>query len=133
MKRRPPRSTRTDTLFPYTTLFRSARGPRTPSTRNRRAGRDDRDAFRSRRSSWTRRSHGADRGAAPGRTRSRPPPDRALRRERAHLPRRARHGNRAAAAGRSDRERVGWGRSVSVRLSLGGGRYMKKQKKKTEK
>src|SRR3546814_9690818 len=29
MKRRPPRSTRTDTLFPYTTLFRS---------RHRRAG-----------------------------------------------------------------------------------------------
>src|SRR3546814_4452309 len=25
MMRRPPRSTRTDTLFPYTTLFRSAR------------------------------------------------------------------------------------------------------------
>src|SRR3546814_20881338 len=25
MTRRPPRSTRTDTLFPYTTLFRSAR------------------------------------------------------------------------------------------------------------
>src|SRR3546814_15161664 len=25
---RPPRSTRTDTLFPYTTLFRSARGGR---------------------------------------------------------------------------------------------------------
>src|SRR3546814_2299459 len=29
MKRRPPGSTRTDTLFPYTTLFRSGR--RTPS------------------------------------------------------------------------------------------------------
>src|SRR3546814_7566455 len=30
MIRRPPRSTRTDTLFPYTTLFRSgeSRGPR---------------------------------------------------------------------------------------------------------
>src|SRR3546814_1535519 len=28
MIRRPPRSTRTDTLFPYTTLFRSGRGPR---------------------------------------------------------------------------------------------------------
>src|SRR3546814_21057202 len=28
MKRRPPRSTRTDTLFPYTTLFRSDRDPR---------------------------------------------------------------------------------------------------------
>src|SRR3546814_21122276 len=26
MSRRPPRSTRTDTLFPYTTLFRSRRG-----------------------------------------------------------------------------------------------------------
>src|SRR3546814_13142732 len=28
MIRRPPRSTRTDTLFPYTTLFRSANGHR---------------------------------------------------------------------------------------------------------
>src|SRR3546814_18311345 len=28
MIRRPPRSTRTDTLFPYTTLFRSARHAR---------------------------------------------------------------------------------------------------------
>src|SRR3546814_10996348 len=28
MIRRPPRSTRTDTLFPYTTLFRSAGEPR---------------------------------------------------------------------------------------------------------
>src|SRR3546814_2139804 len=28
MIRRPPRSTRTDTLFPYTTLFRSAHGAR---------------------------------------------------------------------------------------------------------
>src|SRR3546814_15466948 len=27
MIRRPPRSTRTDTLFPYTTLFRSVRAP----------------------------------------------------------------------------------------------------------
>src|SRR3546814_3039496 len=46
MIRRPPRSTRTDTLFPYTTLFRSARGPaawkgrprRSPSTPGRRRG-----------------------------------------------------------------------------------------------
>src|SRR3546814_16368758 len=28
MIRRPPRSTRTDTLFPYTTLFRSRQDPR---------------------------------------------------------------------------------------------------------
>src|SRR3546814_7959216 len=31
MKRRPPRSTRIDTLFPYTTLFRSQGGARTGS------------------------------------------------------------------------------------------------------
>src|SRR3546814_12638078 len=30
MIRRPPRSTRTDTLFPYTTLFRSEDYPRAP-------------------------------------------------------------------------------------------------------
>src|SRR3546814_1558730 len=30
MIRRPPRSTRTDTLFPYTTLFRSVRGADEP-------------------------------------------------------------------------------------------------------
>src|SRR3546814_3071157 len=33
MIRRPPRSTRTDTLFPYTTLFRSADGVRTAHER----------------------------------------------------------------------------------------------------
>src|SRR3546814_3800898 len=45
MIRRPPRSTRTDTLFPYTTLFRShawqtERGgdPRVPAVARRRAG-----------------------------------------------------------------------------------------------
>src|SRR3546814_15826338 len=30
MRRRPPRSTRTDTLFPYTTLFRSSRSAPSP-------------------------------------------------------------------------------------------------------
>src|SRR3546814_2327527 len=33
MIRRPPRSTRTDTLFPYTTLFRSLAGPKRPQDR----------------------------------------------------------------------------------------------------
>src|SRR3546814_19194378 len=38
MIRRPPRSTRTDTLFPYTTLFRSAYGDRTlPGDKSRHA------------------------------------------------------------------------------------------------
>src|SRR3546814_2224721 len=36
MVRRPPRSTRTDTLFPYTTLFRSAQAPRTEGRTPRR-------------------------------------------------------------------------------------------------
>src|SRR3546814_5601806 len=44
MKRRPPRSTRTDTLFPYTTLFRSllsCAGRHRPQLQHdRRAGRD---------------------------------------------------------------------------------------------
>src|SRR3546814_1544714 len=35
MIRRPPRSTRTDTLFPYTTLFRSPCGWRPPPTGRR--------------------------------------------------------------------------------------------------
>src|SRR3546814_13603133 len=36
MIRRPPRSTRTDTLFPYTTLFRSRRNGRAPAAGPRR-------------------------------------------------------------------------------------------------
>src|SRR3546814_1636622 len=40
MIRRPPRSTRTDTLFPYTTLFRSVGDVRPP--RGRGCGRDSR-------------------------------------------------------------------------------------------
>src|SRR3546814_1449373 len=34
MRRRPPRSTRTDTLFPYTTLFRSAAAGAAPRLRS---------------------------------------------------------------------------------------------------
>src|SRR3546814_10697999 len=41
MIRRPPRSTRTDTLFPYTTLFRSEAASR--RSRAAVAGIDDRD------------------------------------------------------------------------------------------
>src|SRR3546814_14974845 len=37
MIRRPPRSTRTDTLFPYTTLFRSRPRLRRPGRHGRRA------------------------------------------------------------------------------------------------
>src|SRR3546814_4195354 len=38
MIRRPPRSTRTDTLFPYTTLFRSHRTVQNPTAQQRIGG-----------------------------------------------------------------------------------------------
>src|SRR3546814_18966224 len=45
MIRRPPRSTRTDTLFPYTTLFRSQRAvPRGAPCGGRHRGWEGRDA-----------------------------------------------------------------------------------------
>src|SRR3546814_4093298 len=47
MIRRPPRSTRTDTLFPYTTLFRSRRG--LERLRRSRALREPRGGCRGRR------------------------------------------------------------------------------------
>src|SRR3546814_21063081 len=53
--RRPPRSTRTYTLFPYTSLFRSRehlpvrRGGRNPARPDRRAGRRDPGVLRTRR------------------------------------------------------------------------------------
>src|SRR3546814_17384832 len=50
MIRRPPRSTRTDTLFPYTTLFRSGRPPRArarpPPPLEPRLGRSPRGVLR---------------------------------------------------------------------------------------
>src|SRR3546814_3870434 len=49
MIRRPPRSTRTDTLFPYTTLFRSPACRHPPGPRSRRPARGA--ARRARRSS----------------------------------------------------------------------------------
>src|SRR3546814_4486645 len=48
MIRRPPRSTRTDTLFPYTTLFRSPGGPRTGPDRALRGGWSARSCYFSR-------------------------------------------------------------------------------------
>src|SRR3546814_10100340 len=49
MIRRPPRSTRTDTLFPYTTLFRSQRQSGDERCRNRRGiRRRERDRRRAR-------------------------------------------------------------------------------------
>src|SRR3546814_15995418 len=45
MIRRPPRSTRTDTLFPYTTLFRSGRSAHAPRPGRRRPAANRRCGF----------------------------------------------------------------------------------------
>src|SRR3546814_7637307 len=58
MRRRPPRSTRTDTLFPYTTLFRSH--PPQGDRRARAAAEGHRAADRRRRE-----AHGGEPGARP--------------------------------------------------------------------
>src|SRR3546814_1869570 len=69
MMRRPPRSTRTDTLFPYTTLFRSLRAMRIIRRAPVRAGRA---THHRRRRARCRRDRDRDRdpGRAAGRARS---------------------------------------------------------------
>src|SRR3546814_16736867 len=114
MIRRPPRSTRTDTLFPYTTLFRSAQvGQQVDLQRGQRdrAKQQHRDPEH---------RHG---DAAAGRNADQP-------------------GAHAVAPGRrtfgvpvpldaTDRKSVVKGQSVSVRVDLGGRRNIKKQKQAT--
>src|SRR3546814_20878741 len=108
MIRRPPRSTRTDTLFPYTTLFRSKR--HRPSSRTAPICGSNSSA---RRSTGSRCRRCAE------------PLYRRLSRDDRW------RGFRAAAQGRSEERRVG--KSVSVRVDLGGRRIIKKKKKKNKK
>src|SRR3546814_5220442 len=61
MIRRPPRSTRTDTLFPYTTLFRSPAVDRQPQRREDSAWPAARDG-----AAAPRRRHGRERRSGPG-------------------------------------------------------------------
>src|SRR3546814_17500165 len=89
MIRRPPRSTRTDTLFPYTTLFRSRRRRRGPGRAHRRDDggrggglRGDRCAARHGGADRPRRA----RFQAPGRDRARCVDDRGGRRARGPRP-----------------------------------------------
>src|SRR3546814_16960207 len=77
MLQRPPRSTRTDTLFPYTTLFRSVQGPDLADfVGNRSADAPGRRAHRAQlraRAEARRLRLGADhRGLEPGAVASRP-------------------------------------------------------------
>src|SRR3546814_13034057 len=120
MIRRPPRSTRTDTLFPYTTLFRSRRDslrPDPPSGHRYSRRRTHRDCRPERRS-----HQGRSRTAA---SRSR---DRRPARPR---PRR-RNWCRRSRDGRAGGNNVVEGKSVSVRVGRGGGRIINKNKKQEQ-
>src|SRR3546814_21105210 len=97
MIRRPPRSTRTDTLFPYTTLFRSRRADR------QRLGAEDprapgADANQLRRTARLAPAQGTaapvGRVPAPGRGHAGAPGARALRRNHPHPHRRPRRRTR---------------------------------------
>src|SRR3546814_17164240 len=117
MIRRPPRSTRTDTLFPYTTLFRSragARGvPRAPGRTGRHPGAG---------SKFPAPGPGARRAVHPGHRRCR-----AVRTVVADPPDRC-PGNLDVQIDR-DRKSVVEGKSVPVRLVLGVRRFITKKKK----
>src|SRR3546814_12169583 len=121
MYRRPPRSTRTDTLFPYTTLFRSSRrqgaGHKRPCPRRWRRFRPPR---------WECRRHAQYHASAASprlrETRHRKTPRPGQIRPLGDLAR-AQHASR-------ERKRVVSGKSVAVRVSLGGRRIIKKKKHK---
>src|SRR3546814_14500384 len=104
MIRRPPRSTRTDTLFPYTTLFRSI-------ATTVIAGAALAILL------WPHTPPSSAQGEAP------PTPRPVVRAtsEPARAP---------AHAGVTDRKSVVYGKSVSVRVDLGGRRIIKKKKTK---
>src|SRR3546814_17366321 len=128
MIRRPPRSTRTDTLFPYTTLFRSA-GGNSASARFRISA------------VYCALSEGPDGQGAPqaavslaprwarGQYRF-PPSCRQSGRMAFRDKRSARMHPKYVRQGRRDRRSVVWGKRVSERVGLGGRGIYKKNKRK---
>src|SRR3546814_17601448 len=119
MIRRPPRSTRTDTLFPYTTLFRSDRNDR--QRRNRGGGGGAAGPARSGRNAGGVRS-GDDRDQRGGA--GRPRHDQSLSSPARYLHRGDAQYRRTRGARRRNRNTVVYGKSVSVRVDLGGRRYI---------
>src|SRR3546814_14504418 len=134
MIRRPPRSTRTDTLFPYTTLFRSFPGRQGAARHHHRhRGRHRRH----RRRPEVRRTRGPqgirrrrpDAGTEGGRRGG------SLSRAHGEQERRGDAEPREGQARGSleDRKSVGEGKRVSVRVEHGGRRIIKKKKKRKQK
>src|SRR3546814_14826924 len=141
MIRRPPRSTRTDTLFPYTTLFRSRSGRERRPRQLGHAGAEEGAADRRRHGSRRRRQGGVDHHGAqyPNRRLAAADPlhvaadgcglrEAGLYRHRggrrdAPVVRRAR-----VAGCPEDRKSVWWGQRLLVRLGFGGSGISKKKK-----
>src|SRR3546814_17027206 len=113
MIRRPPRSTRTDTLFPYTTLFRSLRWRlfdfgRVDAEVARAKG-AEREAIAQFRNAALRAAEDVERAVVAWRT----------AREREAV-----HAEEVRAATAADRKSVVEGTSVSVSVCLGGRRIL---------
>src|SRR3546814_16802167 len=111
MIRRPPRSTRTDTLFPYTTLFRSVARRRPPVVGHAaRHGRDDRAAEDAAAAALDAESEGADVAALSAR------PSRCLPDPRDAAPAAAVRNHGAAAVARGGRPRGSHRRGALARV-----------------
>src|SRR3546814_14335086 len=119
MIRRPPRSTRTDTLFPYTTLFRSGAAVLAPPDARRRTGARTGLAGPGPRMEGARCARATERA---GHARRLCDP-----RRKARLA--ADPG--APARAPADRKSVVAGKGVSVRVELGGRRIIKKTSRNT--
>src|SRR3546814_11479540 len=117
MIRRPPRSTRTDTLFPYTTLFRSVRigivdDADAPATEAEARHGGFGEADLSGKAVELAALAGAD--------------------QYLYLARSVGEGRREEIQPDLDRKSVGEGKRVSVRVALGGRRIIKKKTKPTK-
>src|SRR3546814_17736839 len=121
MIRRPPRSTRTDTLFPYTTLFRSRHlSPDARYRGNAAAPRICGICRASDRSRAARRGRLADQGRQA---------ERRDTRQRREVQRASEKSDRAyGRRGIADRKNGVQGKSVSERVGQGGRRRHKKKK-----
>src|SRR3546814_21049557 len=111
MIRRPPRSTRTDTLVPYTTLFRSGLLRSVGGGRGRRLRLTGGEGEGEQGDGGQGLAHGGS-GLAWGGADSVTKP---LRRHVAFA-----CGGAQALRGANDRKRVGYGKSVAVRVEFGG-------------
>src|SRR3546814_17051446 len=123
MIRRPPRSTRTDTLFPYTTLFLSQRRHPPPGAQRGVRPRHVRSGAAHQRARRIRRLTGGLPTPAGGRRRGDRQHRLALRQDVREVQR------RLLRLPGGDRKSVVLGKRVSVRVEFGGRSTIKKKKK----